>query len=99
MLTINEETNWNERARQHAGDEVVLNLTKCSVHHAREDAVFEEEDVDGEGEKSCWSDTEEDEASALGIEPIHDGIDKGQRLEEAVVGSVEESVSECQLLI
>ena len=98
MLTINKETNWNERARQHAGDEMVLNLTEGSIHHAWEDAVFEEQDVDGEGEKACWSDTEEDEASALGIEPIHDRIDKRQRLEKAVVGSVENSGSECQLL-
>lgn len=72
---------------------MVLKLAECSIHHAREHTVLEVDDVDGEGEKSCRCDTEEDEASALGVEPIHNRVDKRQRLKEAVVGTIQDSRS------
>lgn len=44
-----EEADGDQRASEHAGEEMVLELAKGVVVEAREDAVLQVEDLDGEG--------------------------------------------------
>jgi hypothetical protein len=59
LLTVDEESNGDEGARYHAGNEVVFEFAKGSVGQAREDTVLEVYDMDREGKRACWCDTEE----------------------------------------